>query len=155
MTSYTLNSTDNVIDIRDVIERFEDLEGYCGGQDEFLNRYKELDRKHPSRRNAAEQEELRHMRICADEDETHELLKLSDLLEALKSNGGDEEWRGHWYPIDLIRETYFKKYMDDMLGDIGDIPKNLPSYLKIDVDYEALLMDYSEVYIDGITYCYR
>jgi hypothetical protein len=42
-----------------------------------------------------------------------------------------------------------------LLEDIGDLPKNLPSYLTITVDYDALQMDYTSVEFDGVTYWYR
>lgn len=45
--------------------------------------------------------------------------------------------------------------MDELLEDIGDIPKDLPCYLTIKVDYVALQQDYSSVEIDDVTYWYR
>lgn len=69
--------------------------------------------------------------------------------------GGDHQWEGDWYPVTLIKESYFEEYMDDMLEDCGDIPKNIPPYLTITVDYDALKQDYSEVDFEGDTYYYR
>lgn len=45
--------------------------------------------------------------------------------------------------------------LSQVLDAIGDIPKDLPAYLKIEVDYDALKMDYTEVDFDGETYLYR
>ncbi len=90
-----------------------------------------------------------------DDDETKELETLETLLDELEGCGGDEQWEGNWYPVTLIRDSYFEEYMDELLEDIGDIPKDLPSYLTISVDYRALQMDYSSVEFDGETYWYR
>ena len=45
--------------------------------------------------------------------------------------------------------------MDELLEDIGDIPRDLPCYLKITVDYDALKQDYSSIDIGNETYWYR
>ena len=45
--------------------------------------------------------------------------------------------------------------MDEMLEDIGDIPKDLPSYLKIIIDYDALQSDYTSVDIGKLVYWTR
>lgn len=88
-------------------------------------------------------------------DDAAELESLRDTLEELRCNGGDHQWRGDWYPAQLIHEDEFENAMDELLEDCGDIPKNLPCYLTITVDYSALRMDYSEVEIGGETYLYR
>ena len=73
----------------------------------------------------------------------------------MKGNGGDHQWKGDWYPVTLIRDSYFKTAMDELLEDIGELPSTLPAYLKIEVDYDALQMDYTSVEFDGVTYWYR
>lgn len=90
-----------------------------------------------------------------DEDETAELAQLEELLDEMKGYGGDHQWEGAWYPVTLIRDSYFEDAMDELLEDIGDLPKDLPSYLTITVDYKALQQDYSTVEFDGVTYWYR
>lgn len=88
-------------------------------------------------------------------DERQELAELESLLAELQGCGGDEQWEGEWYPLGLIRDDKFQEAMDEMLEDCGDLPKDLPGYLKITVDYDALQMDYSSVEFDGHTYLYR
>ena len=90
-----------------------------------------------------------------DDDETEEQQTLESLLEELKGNGWDEQWEGDWYPVTLIRDSHFEESMDELLEDIGELPKDLPSYLSITVDYRALQQDYSTVDYDGVTYWYR
>lgn len=145
MTTEITNS-DDLIDIRDVIERYEELESeresLTEARDEFTEPSDQLDAAVAS---LAEWQT----------DYGDELHTLGALLDELKGHGGDEQWKGDWYPVSLIRDSYFEDAMDEMLEDIGDMPKNIPSYLKITVDYDLLQMDYSSVEFDGVTYWYR
>jgi hypothetical protein len=100
-------------------------------------------------------EELEVMEGERDEDEVTELITLQDIMEDLNGYGGDEQWRGNWYPVTLIRESYFEEYMDQMVADCYDVPKNLPSFMTITLDYVALQMEYTSTEINGITYLYR
>lgn len=84
-----------------------------------------------------------------------ELEELRGLLSELAGYGGDEQFEGDWYPVTLIHDSYFETAMDELLEDIGDIPRDLPSYLTITIDYDALQQDYSSVEVDGQTYWYR
>jgi hypothetical protein len=127
----------DIIDVRDVIARVEEL------------------REH--RYNADEEDESKVGTSASNlsDDEAEELEKLEELLSELCGYGGDERWEGDWYPVTLIKDSYFEEYMDDMLEDCGDLPKNIPAYLKIVVDYDMLKQDYSEVDFEGNTYYYR
>jgi hypothetical protein len=113
---------DDAFDIRDVIERYEELDGGS-----------------------------------LDADEIAEFSLMADFLDEVKGTGGDEQWRGDWYPVGFIKDSYFENAMDEMLEDCGDMPKyqDIPSYLTITVNYDALQMDYSSVEIKGDTYWYR
>lgn len=84
------------------------------------------------------------------EDDGEELRALLALQEEVK--GYCPDWE---YGAQLIRDSYFEQAMDEMLEDIGDLPRDLPSYLTITVDYEALQQDYTAVEFDGITYWTR
>jgi chromosome segregation ATPase len=76
-----------------------------------------------------------------------------DALEKLEDEcSGSSEWR---HGIQFIRDDYFEKAMDEMLADCGDLPKDLPCYLTITVDYDMLKSDYSSVEFLGETYWYR
>lgn len=123
-----LDLTADYIDVRDVIARVEELES-----DELNEQIDNL----------------------VESVEATELVALRQLLDELKGNGGDEQWRGDWYPVALIRDSYFQTAMDELLEDIGELPKELPCYLKITVDYDALRMDYTSMEIEGETYWYR
>lgn len=90
-------------------------------------------------------------------DHIAEWKTLTSILEDLKGYGGDEQWRGDWYPITLINESCFVEYVEEMLADCGDIPSNIPDYVVIDWEATArnIKVDYSEVDIAGRTYFYR
>jgi hypothetical protein len=93
-----------------------------------------------------------------DEDEDKELKDLESLLESLKGYGGDHQWEGDWYPVTLVRESYFEDYARQFAEDVGAISgdEQWPANC---IDWERaareLRMDYSSVDFDGETYWYR
>lgn len=91
------------------------------------------------------------------EADCEELQALLAIMDELKGQGGDEKWRGHWYPITLIHENYFVEYVRELMEDIGEIPRNFPHYIVIDWQKTAdnLRVDYSSIEIDGHTYWFR
>jgi antirestriction protein len=113
-----IDNTDDLIDVRDIIARIEELE---------------------------------------DQDFTYELVTLRSLMDELEGLGGDEQWRGEWYPITLIRDSYFTDFARDLLEDCGDIPSNIPHYIEIDWERTArnIRIDYTPVEINGVTYWTR
>lgn len=134
-----LDLTADVIDVRDVIARVEEL------------RAEKEDAEHDDDGNRRTGYEW----ASDATDDAEELTALESILSDLCGNGGDEQWEGDWYPVTLIADHYFETYMDDMLEDCGDLPKNLPFYLRVVVDYDALKMDYTTTEIDGNEYYYR
>lgn len=78
-------------------------------------------------------------------------------MDELCGSGGDHQWKGDWYPVTLIRDTYFVDAMQELVQDIGDLPRDIPGYLAIDWEETAdnLRADYSSVEYDGVTYWYR
>ena len=121
----------DIIDVRNIIERFEELE----------SEYDAFDTP----------EEIKNW------SDLEEFTILQTTLEELQGNGGDEQWRGDWYPITLIAESYFTDYAKEMLEDCGELPRDLPSYIAIDWEETAdnLKVDYSELELGGSTYLYR
>lgn len=133
MTHQELDLTADVIDTRDIIARVEELESLKDDHEA------DPDGGHWS-----------------DED-AQELRTLIDIMDDLKGYGGDEQWRGDWYPLTLIRESYFADYCQDLVIDCGGLPASIPDYLVIDWEATSrnLKVDYSEVEIDGVTFFYR
>ena len=134
-------SSDDIIDLRDITDRVDELRSE---RDNFVL-------------GAPDGSETPNPEGWAEEndDEAEELAMLESLLSDLKGYGGDHQWGGDWYPGSLIADSYFEKAMDELLEDIGDLPKDLPSYLTITVNYDVLKEDYSEVDFDGNTFWYR
>lgn len=101
-------------------------------------------------------EELEEIEVKSD-DEDQEYQSLEKLLDDLRGNGGDEQWRGDWYPITLIHEKYFVDYCEELVSDIGDLPREIPSYIEIDWDKTAenIRQDYFSVDFDGEEYWTR
>lgn len=91
-------------------------------------------------------------------DEVTEYLNLKELLGDLAGYGGDEQWRGDWYPITLVRDDYFTKYAEQTAEDIGAISRDA-AWPANCIDWEEaasqLKQDYSTVDYDGVTYWYR
>lgn len=129
----TLNS-DDIIDVRDIIDRIEELETELEGL-------------------GSEGDAEANNRA----EDWSELQTLTAIMDDLKGYGGDEQWRGDWYPVTLIRESYFTDYTQEMLEDCGTIPRDLPHWVHIDWEATAreVKVDYSSVEIDGVTYFYR
>ena len=127
-----LDLTADVIDIRDVIERYEELESIRDNQGGTFNE-------------------------LLTADQFAELQTLRDLLNELKGAGGDEQWRDDWYPITLINSSYFTEYTRELLEDCGYIPNDFPSWIAIDWDKtaEAVKIDYVLVTIGDNDYWYR
>jgi len=123
---------DNIIDVRDLIERFEALDSL---RDNAGGTFNEGFTKE-------------------DADEARELRAL---LDALKGLGGDEQWRGDWYPLTLIHDAYFTEYTQELLEELGTIPGDFPAWIAIDWERtaDALQEDYTPVEINGLTYWTR
>lgn len=79
------------------------------------------------------------------------------VLDDIGGNGEDFRHEGIGYPSHLIRDSHFIDYVQDMVMDCGDIPKEFPTYIHIDWESTAndLRFDYSCVYVCGQKYWYR
>lgn len=182
----TISNSDDVIDSRDVIERIEELESSLQSdyEVEVTNRIEELEEELTTTHEAELQDsedveedfetwlagssnpdvdELKSLRETnfdkwLDEssdlvnEDVEELKKLQALAE--EAEGYAEDWR---HGATLIRESYFEEYCEELCKDIGDLPKNIPSYIEIDwaATADNLRVDYTEVEYDGVTYLVR
>lgn len=128
-----ISEHDDLIDVRDVIERIEWLES-----DE-----------------ARDTDQWQDKEI---EEFAEELADLMALMGEMKGNGGDEQWRGDWYPLTLIADEYFEEYAQDLARDIGAISDDM-SWPATCIDWEQaareLQMDYSEFSFKGYSFWAR
>lgn len=126
----------DVIDIRDVIARVEHLETL----------------RQPGPVDLGEDNDT-------DQDELFaELARLEALLADCQGAGGDEQWRGDWYPITLIRDDYFEDYARELAEDIGAIDRNATwplNHIDWPAAAETLKGDYTTVEYEGVTYWTR
>jgi hypothetical protein len=142
----------DVWDIRDLIGRFEEIEA------DLLTTFNEQQEIEGDDTTTDDPEDSAFIEWAAQttHDDAEEYLQIKAVLVELCGNGGDEQWRGDWYPVTMIRDgRAFEEYMDEMLEDCGDIPRDIPSYIRIEIDYDLLKTDYSEIEIDGETYLFR
>lgn len=136
----------DIIDTRDLVDRFNELEEELGEFEGILALYNSK---------ASQYDTLEQFKDWySDEYELYkELEKLRELQEDL--SGADENFEDG---IILIAEEYFTAYCKDLVEEIGDAPV-LPSYMVVDIDWDAtadnLRVDYYDVTIDGNTYLYR
>jgi hypothetical protein len=135
-----MSNFDTIIDVRDLIEQYEALET------EVMDLYLEQ----------ATNDQSFNEWVATTEGHD-ELKEIALILDELKGSGGDEEWRGDWYPLILIADSHFVDYCEELVSDIGDMPREIPSYIEIDWEATAnnIKVDYSEIDIDGDTYYFR
>lgn len=165
-----IDNTDDIIDVRDVIARFEELEEIRESYVEAIEDFESVADDtgadaddtgadaDEQRKAFADLEGARADLISWDNSPLgQELQTLTVLLDDLKGNGGDEQWRGDWYPITLIRDSYFTHYALELIEDCEGIPRNLPDYIAIDWAATArnIRVDYTPCEINGVTYWYR
>ena len=150
-----IQSGNDIIDVRDIIARVEYLRGELDNLLEAI-----LDAKHSIPVMKFENDASEHTKACIAErqwrqDNSEEFRSLEELLQELSGNGGDEQWEGNWYPVTLIHESYFEQSMDELVADCYEIPKDLPSFMTITLDYDALKQDYTTCEFEGETHYYR
>lgn len=143
--SNEITEYDDVIDLRDVIARVEELREERDGF--------ELD--HPDGGTVEAPGEWAGL----NPDDSAELATLEALLEDCKGNGGDEQWEGYWYPVTLIRDNYFEDYAQELAEDVCSDAVANASWPLTCIDWEKaareLQMDYTSVEFDGVTYWTR
>ena len=133
----TVDLSADIIDVRDIIDRVEELESSI---QDYENEDGDL--------------ELHDEHISQKE----ELEELRGVLSELAGYGGDEEFEGDWYPGQLIAESYFQEYAQDLAEDCGMVDTSARWPMTC-IDWKQaaceLQMDYTYILIHGSTYWYR
>jgi hypothetical protein len=119
-----ISKFDDTIDVRDIIERVEELEA-----DQPIE----------------------------SDDDLAELNSLKSLLADLSGNGGDHKWEGDWYPVTLIRDSYFEDYAQELVEDDLGVRNGIPSYIVIDWKATArnIQQNYTSVEFEDVTFWHR
>ena len=135
---------DDIIDSRDVIARIEDLEDALRDLEDAAD-----DAADDSARAAEILAEIDAWKAGEDGQELN-------ALQALAAEAADyaDDWQ---HGATLISLEYWPTYAQELVEDIGDLPRNIPSYIVIDWEATAgnLQADYTEVDFDGATYLVR
>jgi len=140
MTTTQVDLTADTIDVRDIIARVEELES-----------------ESVAHANDDDDDARTAAWAAANPDDVAELAALRAILDQLKGYGGDEEWRGDWYPVTLISERTFEDHARELLEECGTIPRDLPWYVAIDWETTAenIRVDYTSVDVGSTVYWYR
>jgi hypothetical protein len=128
-----IDLTENTLDVKEIIQRVEMLETTLG-----------LDVRSPIMTEPSSLEEAMEL----------ELDKLSDLLARIQGKGDCQEWRGHGYPPNLIRDDYFVEWVKFLAEDVHGWIVGVPFVVEIDWQKTAdnLRVDYKSVDFNGTTY---
>ena len=90
--------------------------------------------------------------------EPEELVMLEGILSELAGYGGDAEFDGDLYPVQLIADSYFQEYTQNLAEECGMVDTSARWPMNC-IDWEQaareLQMDYSIIIIRDITYWYR
>lgn len=168
MARHTIDNTDDVIDSRDIVSRLEELkderealkDALAAWDDEKGELLKDL--QDNDERNDEEEDQMNNL-----VDERESLVEELDdwdtdngdelkVLEAVNEEG--ESATSDWSDgATMVRESYWSEYVKQLVDDLGDLPRNMPSYIVIDWDATAenLEGDYTDVDFDGVTYKVR
>lgn len=143
-------------DSRDFEERIDDLEGDKAAFEE------DVENAEDALNDADEDADDLHT-LQADLDAAKEALagwekeygeELTKLQAFREEVEGYCDWR---HGEQFIAEEKFTEYCEELVSDIGDLPRDLPSYIVIDWDKTAenLKVDYSEAELEGNTFLFR
>lgn len=90
--------------------------------------------------------------------EPEELVMLEGILSELAGYGGDAEFDGDLYPVQLIADSYFQEYTQNLAEECGMVDTSARWPMNC-IDWEQaareLQMDYSYIQIHDSSYWYR
>ena len=139
----------NILDTRNLAERREALKQEI--LDSFLENFPHYEEMTESFEDIRfEEEEIESWKEYF-EDELKEIEEIDDIENEL---GSEFE-----YGVTLVDVYDFTDYCEELVSDIGDLPKDLPSYIANNIDWEGvaedLKLDYTEVTYQGSSYLGR
>lgn len=158
-----INTTDEVIDSRDVIARIEELEAEREALADAVEECKAANEYHNSEGDMDAPEEHALTEAIDDLnawDNSEEADELRNLQELAAECEGVPDWI---YGAQLIREDYFTTYIENLIDECYEMPKQINSgdwpWRHMTIDYEAAAdeakVDYTDVTFDGETYFVR
>lgn len=146
-----INYNDDILDSRDLDERLEELEELEEALKDAISEFEDLsdDEDTPNSDLLAAEDACTRAREDFGDEERAELKMLQEARDEVGS-----EWS---HGETLIADSYFIDYAEDMIKDIGDLPRELPGYIAIDWEATAenIKVDYSYLELDGNKFWYR
>jgi len=133
-----------VLDTRDLIERRDELKQSV--LDSFLETFEHYEERTESFEDILfNEEEIQDWKEDWS-DEIDEICQIDNIEDTL---GSEFE-----YGITLVREDYWEDYVEDLLVEIGYLPKDLPCWIEIDWASTAynVKQDYDEIEYQGDMY---
>lgn len=153
-----IDNCDKIIDSRDIIERIEELQQEREALENEVAECEEAYKYHDSDDTKstpewhALQDAYRELDNWNESDEAEELKSLEAFAEEASQYSSDWE-----HGETLINESYWVDYCKELVSDIGDMPREIPSYIEIDWEATAdnIAADYTQVDFDGTTFFMR
>lgn len=148
-----IDSNQDILDSRDIEKRIDELESEL----DFDSCEKDVrafyDIKEAIWEEMEEPNKIKYHQAWLKEEKQDEVAELA-LLISFRDDVNSSEWS---YGLTLIRDSHFTDAMKELCEEIGDTPKDFPSYIEIDWEATAnnLQVDYSSAEFDGVTYWYR
>jgi hypothetical protein len=126
-----VDNNNDILDSRDIISRIEELENDRDSWNDDADNDTTWEAEYP--------------------DDAQELTTLTDLAEECENYS---EWV---HGEVLVRYSYWEDYVQELLEDCGDIPRDVPHYLVIDWKQTAdnISQDYAIIGYDGVDYYIR
>lgn len=144
MKNVEIDYSSNVLDTRELDERLDYLTSVKDVRADWMD----------AKRDAMSDEEIEELEDNEPEEFTDEMEKELDALEEAKSEV--TEWRDG---NTLVNLDYWTEYCKELTMEIGELPKNLASYIENNIDWDGvavdLSVDYSTIDIMGNTFYYR
>ena len=135
-----INEHDDIIDSRDVIDRIDTLETIRDDWQDWLDALAV----------AEEDGDTLDADDAPEEFDADLICELCE-LQALENDCNYGDWQ---YGESLISDSYIETYLQDMVDDCYQIPE-LPSFMSVTLDFDALKSDYTEVEFRGQTFFIR
>jgi len=151
-----ISNSENIIDVRDITQRVEELREERKDHDEESGAERGRDGRLIGESLDDDGEPVATVWEGENPDDAQELKTLEELLSNLRGYGGDHQWEGNWYPVTLIADGHFTDYAENLVTEIGDL-NSKASYIVIDWEATAknVRQDYASVDYDGAIYWYR
>lgn len=135
-----IDETKDIIDSRDVIDRIDELETIRNDWQDWLDALAV----------AEEDGDTLDPDDAPEEFDADLMCELAE-LQALKNDCNYGDWQ---HGESLISDSYIETYLQELVDDCYPVPE-LPSFMTVTLDFDALKADYAEIEFRGQTFFIR